>query len=83
MSVVCKMQCHAVPQGEEITDYPQAVVFGAVWIPDEDERSKPENAVFGKATPWGDMKLGIANPAAKEWFKPGKKYHVTFTEAPD
>lgn len=83
MSVVCKMQCHVVPGGDEITDYPQAVNFGAVWIPDDDERAKPENAVFGKATPWGTMNLGIANPEAKKFFVPGKKYHVTFTEAPD
>jgi hypothetical protein len=27
--------------------------------------------------------MGIANPAAKEFFKTGKKYYVTFTEAPD
>lgn len=81
MSVVCKMQCHAVP--EVITEEPQGVRLGAVWEPDEGQRALPENAVFGKYTPWGDIQLGIANPAAKEFFKAGKKYYVTFTEAPD
>lgn len=81
MSVVCKMQCHTVPA--EPKDYPETVVFGAVYEPDEGKRSQPENAVFGKATPWGEIKLGIANPAAKAFFKPGKKYYVTFTDAPD
>lgn len=83
MSVVCKMQCNIVPQGEDIKDYPQTVQFGAVWIPDEGERKKPENAVFGNATPWGEIKLGIANPDAKAFFEPGAKYYCTFTRAPD
>lgn len=83
MSVVCKMQCHSVPKHEDITEQPQQVVFGAVWEPNEEKRAQPENAVFGKATPWGEIKLGIANPAAKEFFQAGKKYYVTFTEAAD
>lgn len=83
MSVVCKMQCHEAPLPDEITDAPQPVGLGAVWVPDEQERLQPENAVFGNATPWGSMRLGIANPEAKKFFKPGKKYLVTFTEAAD
>lgn len=81
MTVVAKMQCHSVP--DVITDQPQGVRLGAVYEPDEGKRQLPENAVFGKATPWGEIQMGIANPAAKEFFKPGKKYYVTFTEAPD
>ncbi len=83
MSVVCKMQCHNVANGEPITDQAQKVSFGAVYESDEERRQLPENAVFGKYTPWGDINLGIGNPAAKEFFKPGKRYLVTFTEAPD
>lgn len=81
MSVVAKMQCHASP--EEISEHPQEVRLGAVYEPDEGKRQLPENAVFGKATPWGEIRMGIANPAAKRFFTPGKKYYVTFTEAPD
>jgi hypothetical protein len=81
MSVVAKMLCHVCPA--EITDQPQQVALGAVYEPDDGKRALPENAVFGKATPWGEIKMGIANPAAKAFFKPGKKYYVTFTEAPD
>jgi hypothetical protein len=83
MSVVAKMQCHITPSSEDITEHPQEVRFGAVWTPDEGERAKPENALFGNATPWGEIRLGIANPLAKEFFKQGKQYYVTFTEAPD
>lgn len=83
MSVLCKMQCHTSPVGDQINDMPQKVSFGAVYYPDEAERAKSENAIFGKATPWGSIEMGIANPAAKKFFQPGKKYYVTFTEAPD
>lgn len=83
MSVVCKMKCHVVPQGDEITDQPQTVQLGAVYEPDEGKKQLPENAVYGKYTPWGEFKAGIANPNAKAFFKPGKSYYVTFTEAPD
>jgi hypothetical protein len=43
-----------------------------------------ENAGYAKATPSGECWLQIDSgmPAA-EWFKPGKKYYLTFTEAPD
>lgn len=81
--VVCKLKCHETPSPDEISDLPQAVRLGAVWEPDEGKRELPENAVFGKYTPWGEARLGIANPAAKAFFKPGKSYYVTFTEAPD
>lgn len=83
MSVICKMKCHAAPQGGEINDQPQAVTLGAVWESDEGQRQLPENAVYGKYTPWGEFKVGIANPDAKLFFKPGKSYYLTITEAPD
>lgn len=83
MAVIAKMVCHVVPLEDQITEHPQQVKFGAVWHPDEGERAKPENAVFGKATPWGEAMLAIANPEAKKFFKAGKSYYLTFTEAPD
>ena len=83
MSVVMKMQCHEAPQGDAINSATQAVRFGAVYQPDLGERNKPENAIFGNATPWGELRAGIANPDAKAFFRPGKSYYVTITEAPD
>jgi hypothetical protein len=45
---------------------------------------KTENADFTKYTPWGSCAMGIdSDAAAATFFKPGKKYYVTFTEAPD
>lgn len=41
----------------------------------------PENARFTKATPWGDIEMGIDNPAAIEQFEVNKTYYVDFTPA--
>lgn len=79
--VRCKMRCHGVP--DIITDDPQPITLGAVYEADQGQRELPENAVYGKYTPWGEFKAGIANPAAKQFFKPGKSYYITITEAPD
>ena len=83
MSVVCKMKCHAAPVEGEITSATQTIRLGAVYEPDEGKRVKPENAIFGNATPWGELQMGVANPDAKKLFVPGKSYYLTFTEAPD
>lgn len=84
MSVVCKMRCNTAPAEDRAADDSvQTVQLGAVYEPDDGKRAMPENAVFGKWTPWGEIKMGIGNPAAKEFFKPGKSYYCTFTEAPD
>lgn len=43
-----------------------------------------ENASFTKYTPFGACEMGIdADAPAAKFFEPGKKYYVTFTEAPD
>lgn len=81
--VVMKMKCHAAPAADEINSTPQQIRFGAVYEPDQGERDKAENAVFGNATPWGELKAAIANPDAKRMLKVGKSYYVTLTEAPD
>ena len=43
----------------------------------------PEDNTFAKATPSGSCKMQIDNPEVKGFFKPGKKYYVTFEEAAD
>lgn len=83
MSVVAKMQCHEVPEQGSVTDQVQKVRLGAVYEPDPEKRAQSENAIFGTATPWGEIVMGIANPAAKDFFQKGKAYYVTFTEAPN
>lgn len=56
-----------------------AVKFRTVYEPDAAKDT--ENARFTKATPWGEIKLGIDNPAELEQFEAGKSYYVDFHQA--
>lgn len=68
MSVRAKVMCEGV-RGN-------AVSFRTVYEPDSSKDT--ENARFTRATPWGEIKLGIDNPAALEQFEEGKYYYVDF-----
>jgi hypothetical protein len=37
---------------------------------------------FWEASPTGELKLGVVNQAAIDYFVPGKRYYLDFTEAP-
>lgn len=73
MAVRAKVICNRV-EGNE-------VAFYTVYETDEDKNADPENVRFTKATPWGQIVLGIDNPAAREQFVPGTAYFVDFTPA--
>jgi hypothetical protein len=70
MSVRAKVTCTSL-EGN-------AVGFNTVYEPDAEKDT--ENARFTKATPWGQIKLGIDNPAALEQFKVGAQYYVDFNK---
>ncbi len=46
------------------------------------EKLNAENESFSKATPNGSMEMGIDNPGAQGFFKPGQSYYLDFSEAP-
>jgi len=71
MSVRAKVKCESI-EGN-------AVSFSTVY--ESDAAKDTENARFTKATPWGNIKLGIDNPAALEQFEVGKCYYVDFNPA--
>lgn len=71
MAVRAKVKCASL-EGN-------AVKFHTVYEPDETKDA--ENARFTKATPWGEISLGIDNPAALEQFEVGQEYFVDFTPA--
>lgn len=75
-SVRAKMVCNFT---QDSGNNVRKVNLGAVYSND-----KSENADFSIATPWGTCEMGITGdvPAAS-FFKPGKKYYLNFTEAPD
>lgn len=78
-AVVAKMVCNSMETREYSHNYTQRKVsLGAVCGKDG------ENAAFTKATPSGECWMNIdPNMPASTFFKPGKKYYVTFTEAAD
>ncbi len=81
--VVAKMQCHVNEPQPHSSEGFHSLRLGAVYSGYEDDKAKGENAVFGKYTPFAELNMSICNPAANAFFESGKKYYVTFTEAPD
>ena len=71
MAVRAKVRCNA--KG------PNDIHFTTVY--EDPSKTQSENARFTKATPWGDIRLGIDNPTAMEQFEINKEYYVDFTPA--
>jgi len=71
MTVRAKVTCETL-EGNKVT-------FRTVYEPDGTKND--ENARFTKATPWGQIELGIDNPQAMEQFQVGKSYYVDFNLA--
>ena len=81
--VVAKMQCHSNQEQPNSAEGFHSLRFGACYAGYEKDKEAGENAVFGKYTPFAECNMSVCNPAANEFFKEGKKYYVTFTEAPE
>ncbi len=78
-AVVAKMQCTFVESTNYGGSAPQhKVKLGAIY------GKEGENKDFADATPSGEcwMQISDGRPALM-FFKPRKRYYVTFTEAPD
>lgn len=76
-AVVAKMQCQSVEHMDYGGAKPQhKVSLGAIY------GKEGENKDFADATPSGNcwMQISDGRPAL-DFFKPGKAYYVTFTEA--
>jgi uncharacterized protein YodC (DUF2158 family) len=87
--MVCKLQLHALNVGgngydKENKPLPAAQIrMGGVWEGSSEKQAMSENAVFGHWTPCAEFSATIMNQHVIERLKQGKKYYVTFTEAPD
>lgn len=81
-AVVAKMQCHSI-DSSRVSSGPQGVVYHKVRLGAIYGR-EGENKDFSDATPSGEcwMQINEGRPALA-FFEPGKRYYVTFTEAPD
>lgn len=90
--MVCKLQLHEVgpkfpnsgcDKDNKFSLTATNVHFGAVWEGSAEKQAVSENAVFGHWTPYGEFRATIMNDAVIDQLKRGKKYYVSFTEAPD
>lgn len=80
MNVTAKMQVTRkakVEHGWNSVTESVEVTLNAIYSSD---KSDP-NYSYSQATPSAELKMEISNPLAAEFFKSGKKYLVTFTEA--
>lgn len=77
-AVRAKMSCNAVESTQYNPNYTQhRVKLGAVCGDNGEDKS------YSDATPSGECGLQISHGRpALDFFKPGKKYYLTFTEAP-
>lgn len=87
--MVCKLQLHSIQSGGTLcaSDNSQMQAsrlrFGAVWEGSTEKQQMSENAIFGHWTPCAEFSAQVRNAGVIEKLKEGKKYYVTFTEAPD
>lgn len=72
----CKMICHAVTPNEHSRGELCTVTLGAVYS------SEPgtEDAIYGKATPYGDFRAGIITEVAQKMVV-GQAYYLDITPA--
>lgn len=80
-AVRAKMRCsytQVMQYGPDESNKQLKVQLGAIY------GTEGENKDFADATPCGEcwMQISPGRPA-QEFFKPGKTYYVTFTEAPE
>lgn len=77
-AVVAKMEVQCVTTQQFSFGRQVKVEMGAIYGKDGG------NKAFTDATPSGSCWMQIdAGKPASEFFKPGKRYYLTFTEAPD
>ena len=89
--MICKLQLHSLESCGTLSNgdstkpaLPAARMrFGAVWEGSTEAQQKSENAVFGHWTPCAEFTATVNNEAVVDRLVQGKKYYVTFTEAPD
>lgn len=87
--MVCKLQLHSIQSGCSLSASDNSSIqasrlrFGGVWEGSTEKQQMSENAIFGHWTPNAEFTATVKNVGVIEKLKEGKKYYVTFTEAPD
>lgn len=66
----------------QVTQVTSFTFGGEVKLEPRYDETIPEDRRFSKATPSGELRMRIDNPAALEQLKPGKFFYIDLTEAP-
>ncbi len=75
----CKMTCHEVSLNQH-TQGMSLVRFGAVYKSGVTGQPDDENAVFGKLTPYGELRLGMVTDVAEK-LEVGQEYYLDLVKA--
>lgn len=77
MKVRAKFRCGSVSFYGPVDDNAQRqYTFSAIY-----DRDTPEDQRFSAATPWGELKINVNNPAVV--FEPGQVYYLDLTPVED
>lgn len=66
----------------QVTSVTTYTFGGEVKLEPRYDETIPEDQRFLKATPSGELRMRIDNPAALEQLKPGKTFYLDLTEVP-
>lgn len=72
-STICKFRCASVTHFQHPSQ--------EVHLRAEYDETLDEDRRFAKASPSGEMKIFISNPAIEGFFTPGQAYYLTITPA--
>ena len=75
----CKFKCMTVTKHEGVEIVKMSAVCGK-W---DDKTGIGDDNTYAKYSPSGEFEITIANEAVFGFFKPGKKYYMDITAAPD
>ena len=78
-TIRCKMTCHEVSINPH-TEGMSLVRFGAVYKAGATGEPDDENAVFGKLTPYGELRLGMVTDVASK-LETGQEYYLDIHKA--
>lgn len=80
MTVRAKFVCSSIKYFNDPVQFPNGhreFTFTAQY-----DMSIPEDRRFQKATPWGEFKMNVDNPAVFDLFKIGQAYYLDLTPVP-
>lgn len=79
-SVRAKFVVRSITRDQSFSSHPAKEVHTIHLFPVYSQDPASENRKFWEATPTGEVKLGVVNPAAGSFFELGAEYYLDFTK---